>query len=369
MKKTNILKIIPYLLTIAILCGCNLTVPTTPTVELSPSPEEITFELSSIDHTLTSLTSYRTNLVVEFDGQRDGETVAGRIESLIEQTEPDVLRRYVHTNTDLPNDQIVSGVAEFIRIGEQVYSKKAGEEDWFIINSTTAAPTDFGFFDLERLLLLPTQLTRPAQLEFLNEVNVRHYRFDHDDISDPNLILSDVRGDLWVTDKDEYLVQYRLSATISVIIPPPNAYFMDQGQLTIEYSVSGMNEPVEIIPPVAALNINSTFNKLTHLEDAKIIAMFPDLVEYSSHLTPTHAGIFYRDQLTKLGWTEKTIALFEEKAELHFTRAEEEVTIFVTPYNVEKKEAKQIKVLLQTTIIKPQNVMTATTPVPVENQK
>jgi hypothetical protein len=227
--------------------------------------------------------------------------------------------------------------------------KKNTNEKWFTITDiaeNTTEPTDFGFFDLGRFIILPSQSNNPPRYELLNGISTRHYSFDEHSLINSNITFEQTTGDLWLADIGDYVVQYVISTNLTVIIPDQNIYLIERGYLKLEYNLTDINAEFNIIPPVATLNINHIFNRVTRLSDTQIISVFPNLVEFTIPLTATEAAIFYRNQFIKLGWQEDDFAVFEEKAELHFSTEEERVKILITPY----EDKNRIKVLISSTM-------------------
>lgn len=342
--------LIPLLSAIAAL-ACGLTpswLPFGPASE-SPvaTPVPLILESGFVRTGLNGLQSYRANLMVEFTGTRNRQPVEGRIESLIETTrQPQALHQYLKMQTNLTDTQIISGVSEFYRVGDEVLVKKGNQAEWFRFTDAAASPEQMGFVALDRLVSLPSQLNQAPQPEILDGQAMQRYSFSAADLSDPNLSFEAAQGDLWLAQSGQYLAQYVLSATLHVIIPDPTAHLFDQGHLNLRYTLSDVNEAFEIQPPRDVLTQSNPLGQLPRLSDAAIVSIFPTFIEYTSATSPLSSTLFYRDELPKLGWTEviSQSEVFKEKARLNFSKAGQTLTVLITP----AEEKDRTKILLQT---------------------
>jgi hypothetical protein len=299
--------------------------------------------LISANDRLAALRSYRANLIVEFEGTRNGHPASGRLESLIEVTrEPAVLHQYLKVDTILPNPEIISGTAEFYRVSDKVYVKKGDEGHWSTFTDGSVSPDTLGFFALDRLIILPSIVSQPSQPELLDDLKVQRFTFTESDLTEPNIIFEKAAGDLWLAEPGNYLAQYVISATLRIVIPDPKAYIFDQGHFNLHYTLSDVNANFDIIPPQAVLTKSDPLGALPRLPDAEIVSVFPTFIEYTSSVTPVNAALFYRDELTAQEWTEDNAEIFNEKARLIFSKEGQTLTIVINLH----EDRQRIKVLL-----------------------
>jgi hypothetical protein len=337
-------------LTAALACSLNPTAPfgsnTSPAASpaVTPTPAQtFTPGLVSPGAGLAKLKSYRANLIVDFEGMRNGQPAKGRLESLTEVTrEPGALHQYLKVETTLTQTEIISGVSEFYRLADKVYVKRGDQGQWFTFTDGLVAPADLGFLALDRLIVLPATTSEPPRSELLEDRKVQRYSFSENDLADPNIIFERAGGDLWLAQPDNYLAQYVISTTLRIVIPDPKAHFFDQGHLNLRYTLTGINAPLTIAPPVAAFAESEALNQLPRLPDAQIVSVFPTFIEYTSAITPIGAALFYRDKLTSQGWTENQAEIFNEKARLGYAKDDEALTVLINPAD----ERNKIKVLL-----------------------
>jgi hypothetical protein len=295
---------------------------------------------------LSQLRSYRTNLIVEFNGVRNGQPVAGRAESLTEVTRwPEGLHQYLKVQTSLTDTARLPGAWEFYRVGDKVYVRQGDQGEWFSFSGSPASPEQLGFLALERLITLPAKLSQAPQPEILNGQKVQRFSFTAADLAAPNLTFTAAEGEVWLPASASYVAQYVISATLRVVIPEPTAHLIDQGQLKLRYTVSAVNEDFTIQPPAQALTQSNRLGQLPHLPDATIRSIFPSFIEYTSAISPISATMFYQAELPKLGWSEavSSTQVFKEKARLTFAKADEILTVLITP----SEERDKIKVLLE----------------------
>lgn len=321
------------------LLACGLSNQLTSPVP-TPTPVQYPVGLASARDNLADLQSYRTQLKVDFSGNRNGDLVEGNIETSTEVTQaPEALHHSFRLEGQLP--KMVAGVSEYYRFGDQVYLKKAGDTLWSQFSGTNTTPAAMGFLNLEKLIVLPATVSTPPITETINGLSVTRYIFAETDLSDPDVIFDQVQGGVWVATPGDYVVKYVISTTQRVTLPDPAAHLFDEGQLILQYEVSDVDEDFAINPP-ADFPTTNTLNNLPRLSDADIVSTFPNLIEYVSATTPVSATQFYQNELAAQEWTEENVSVFEEKARLVFSKEGQTLTIIITPLDNDQN----IKVLL-----------------------
>jgi hypothetical protein len=332
---------LPFIAIIVAL-ACGLTPTPEPSPQPTPTPAQFAIGPTSASSGLSELKSYRSNLTVDFTGKRNGEVARGHIEALTEITrQPPARHDYFRIDGQIPQAKIPTGVSEFFQIGDQVYLKKAGDTLWSQFAAQNVSPAQVGFFELERLITLPATVSTPPITETLNGLSTQHYRFSETDLTDPHVVFEQTQGEVWIATPGRYVVQYALSTTLRVIIPPPQAHLLDHGQLTLRYALTDVDADFTVTPP-ANIPTNNTLSNLPHLPDAEIVSVFPSLVEYTSATSPISATQFYQDELAGLEWTEDTVAIFNEKSRLTFSKERQTLTIIITSVD----DRQKIKVVL-----------------------
>jgi hypothetical protein len=216
--------------------------------------------------------------------------------------------------------------------------KRAGEKFWFEAQpQASISPGWMGLLEPERLMVLPATVSTPPTFETFNDVEIQHYRFTQADLSDPALIFEQAGGEAWVTIAGRYVVQYVISATVRTIAPIPNTALFDKGTFSLKYTMMDMNTSLDISPPPLDETISASLAALPRLPDAEIITVFPTLIEYTSAISPVSATLFYQDVLSDQGWTEGVATVFNEKANLTFSKDRQALTIIINPDQTPEK--------------------------------
>lgn len=347
MTRTGRLLIPLLVVSLTLACGFNpnalrgLLSPGTPTPEAAANAQRYALGPTSAATGLSQLASYQANLVVDFEGVRSEEAVSGRIESLTEVTQqPAALHRYLNSSTAIPRAEIAAGTAEFFQVGDTIYVKKSSADPWLTFQGAQVAPDALGFFEFDRLIVLPTTVAEPPILETLNDLPVEHYVFTETDLDDPNIVFEQAQGDVWIAADDFYVMQYVISATLRVVIPNPNTDLFHEGRLNLRYSLTDINSDLVITPPAAATSQSTPFDRLPRLPDAEITSIYPTLLEYTSAISAISATLYYRDALIAQEWAEEDIQIFNEKSHLSYSKDGQRLTVIITP----AETPEQIKV-------------------------
>jgi len=314
--------------------GADITSFFDPPAAPSPTPQRFAVDVTTVNSGLAKLNSYRANLAVDFNGTRSGQPSSGRIESLTEINRPAAARHhYLNVNATIPHVQN-RGISEFFQVDRQIYVTSAGEASagetmqFEAPAGSQISPGTLGFFELDRLVVLPAMVSTPPQTETLHGQPVQRYSFTQADLPSDAIIFEQAQGNLWVAETDNYLVQYVISATVKMPTPIPNAHILDQGSLNLSYTLTDVNADVPISPPAQT---GGSFANFPPPPDSQITAVYPTLIEYSSVTSPISATLFYQTGLPPNGWTEESADLFEEKARLIYSKDSQRLTILITP--------------------------------------
>jgi hypothetical protein len=66
-------------------------------------------------------------------------------------------------------------------------------------------------------------------------------------------------------------------------------------------------------------------------DDARIEMVYPALLEYSSVISPVSATLFYAHRLPELGYTQTITEVYNEKAQLGFSKNGQQLSIIIVP--------------------------------------
>lgn len=300
---------------------------------------------ASAESNLEQLNSYRAELVLDFEGQRAGQPAQGHIELLTEVDRPaDIIRRSLAVEAIVPNAPTSLDSAEFFQVADKVYLKRENEKFWFEVKpGDLPSPGALGLLQPERLIILPAAVTVQPNFESWDGLEVQHYRFTQADLPAQPLFFEQAQGEFWVTVAGRQVVQYVISGTARAANPLPNATLFDKGQLNLSYMLKDLNTDLALSPPPFAETIANPLADLPRLPDAQLTASFPTLIEYTSAISPVSATLFYQEQLTGQGWTEEAINVFNEKANLMFSKTPQRLTVIINP----DPSAQKFKVMIE----------------------
>lgn len=302
----------------------------------TPAAVSYSLDLKPVGSGLDRFDSYQTETVLEFDGTRSGQPASGAITSrMAVDQQIGALETTLDIDGELPNVEATDGTSAFYRLGKKVYLEQSGEVIWFEpMPGTNITPTDVGFFDLSRLVVLPRTASSPSQTALFDGEPVTKIAFTEQDLSDPNMVFERAAGTVWVARPENIVRRYTLSATLRYVTPVPYAHVLDEGTIRLAYELTDLNSELEIRPPEGSRH--SPLADLPRPTDAEIVAVYPTLLEYTSAISPVSATLFYRDELPPLEWTPVLTTVFEEKARLAFAKDEETATILINPYQDDK---------------------------------
>lgn len=297
--------------------------PTSPPFTVEPTATDlirIDVDLPAIAQTPDH--SHRSRLTITFDGSWAGQPVQGTIETNTTISQNGDIHSLTQIETDHSTPPWQPGRYEFIKIGQQLYVKTPRITEWLITPENGETPADFGFFDGREFILLPTFASSPMSDEILDGRDTIRADFDGSGLTVPNIQIEAAQGAAWVSANQRYIAQYHLLAMLTIMLPDPTHHPIDRGLLKIRYQVTPADHDIKIEPP--ELPTTTRYETLPRLPEAQIVTTLPNFLEYTAPISPTGAAYFYRETLHELGWLETHAALFEEKAELHFSYNEDE---------------------------------------------
>lgn len=288
-------------------------------------------DLPPIETQLSPLKSFQANVILTFKGQRSGEAAAGVVKTEMLVDRPaQALYRSTRLEGKLPNSRTPLGLTEFYQVANRVYLNLGGESIWFepLLNGPLA-PETLGLLDLTPWLVLPSVTATAPLTQTLNGLETHYYTFSQADLTSPQVAFEQAKGEMWVLQPEKIVVSYELSAAIRILSPLPYAPLIDTGEIQVSYRLGQINRPVKITPPINAKA--SPLLTLPRPADAELTAVYPSLIEYTSASSPYSTTVFLRDHLLTLGWTPVLTNVFEEKAQLGFTKGKQTATILINP--------------------------------------
>jgi hypothetical protein len=281
-------------------------------VVLGPGP----FVYTDTRTGLAALSSYTAQLVVTFAGTRDGQAEQWtKTYVLLASNDPPARQWTIETAGDS-----ASPGTQFLAELEGTAYERRGEA------ACTAAAIEAGSSLTDRLelasLLTGVIGADEAGAETINEVAAVHYTFDQRALGEDGLTES--TGELWVAAQGGYLVAYRLTSAGGA------DYFGEgvEGTLTLDYALTGINQPVTIGVPA---DCPPGMLDVPLLPDASNIVRVPGLLAYDTAADLAAATAFYQAQLPGLGWAADGEPVVTDAATvLSFTQGERQMTVHLS---------------------------------------
>ncbi|MFQ5576486.1 MAG: hypothetical protein ACE5G8_05795 [Anaerolineae bacterium] len=304
--------------------------------------EEATIEFNSIDATLANFTSYRTQLVMTYEGTTSsGTPTAGKIDVLTEQTkEPPALHMTMRVEGDTVAEMGGQGLVEVYTVGDTTYLQNPEDGSWMSFSGGGAEDAfGGGFLSADELVDIPKTARRSLLPQTVNGISTWHYTFDESDIVDETTSLQSASGEMWVAVDGGYPVKFVMEATGSSMSEAEGELF-ESGSFKIEYELKDVNAGFTITPPEEALNAGGFFGgsgeetgqtDLPMLDDADVQFSMAGMVSYYTAAGVNQVVEFYRAQLPPLGWTADTSfeMVSDDGALLNFTKEGVELTLSV----------------------------------------
>jgi hypothetical protein len=296
-------------------------------IPISTQPGELTLEqniifgLGDFDYPdtragLAELSSYTAKLVVTFAGTRDGQTEQWSKTYVMQASNDPPARQWTIETTGAAANPGVELLAEmegaaYERRGEEACTASAVQEGSSLTDRLELASVLTGVIGADE-----------AESETVNEVAAAHYTFDQRALGEDGLTES--TGELWIAAEGGYLVKYLLTST-------GNAdYFGEglEGTLTLDYELTGINQPVTIQLPE---DCPPGMVTAPLLPDASNVVSTPGTLAYDTATGLDAAAAFYQEQLPGLGWTPDGEPSIAEAAKiLIYTQGEQRMTVILS---------------------------------------
>jgi hypothetical protein len=262
---------------------------------------------------LAALSSYSAQLVVTFAGTRDGQAEQWtKTYVLLASNDPPARQWTIET----AGDPATPGTQFLAELEGTTYDRRGKA-------ACTAAAIEAGSSLTERLelasLLTGVIGADEAGAETINEVAAVHYTFDQRALAEDGLTES--TGELWVAVEGGYLVKYVLTSAGGA------DYFGEgvEGTLTLDYALTGINQPVTIGVPA---DCPPGMVEAPLLPDASNVVRAPGLLAYDTAADLAAATAFYQEQLPGLGWAaDGEPASTDAATVLSFTQGDRQMTV------------------------------------------
>ncbi|MCA9974009.1 MAG: hypothetical protein KC425_27545 [Anaerolineales bacterium] len=166
--------------------------------------------------------------------------------------------------------------------------------------------------------------------ETIDGIEVEHYVFDETMIDDPEAEVEQAEGHLYVAKDGGYPVRMEFE-----VVGNLDGFGADGGQaygtLNFAYSLSSINEPVDVTIPAECENVSTDID-LPLMDDAYELTSFAGFVSYKSDAAFADVMAFYENALAEAGWVKDEAASFELSgtASLAYTRDGESLTLMIS---------------------------------------
>jgi hypothetical protein len=317
-----------------------------------PAAEESTSQEFAAVSGLDSLSSYRVNFMMEFDGESDGQPNQGTIEMTMEKTkEPPASHMKMAMEGATVEDVGGLNAMEIYQIGDTVYLKNEVMGDsWYSFSGGEAESFEEGFFAPDEQLEMPKTATCTGT-ENVNGVEAKHCRFTEKDVDSKDATIESLQGDVWVAVDGGYIVKYTMTATGYESTSEGDDLF-GFGNVKFEYNLTDANDDLTITLPPEAENSSMDMSGLGGgesgaggesnaggeagggnipvLEGAEELLSMGDFVSYYTGASIADVADFYRQELPALGWAEKTEQSYADAGTAFLTFEKDGQSMIVT---------------------------------------
>jgi len=265
---------------------------------------------------LADLTSYKSTLILSFDGTRAGKTEQwSKTYVMLTAKEPASHQSTIEKTGDISDPNPVF-MAE---INGAAYEQHGAN----VCNATVIDPENLLTEKWEPAGFLTGVIgAEVAGTETVNDVPANHYTFDERAFGQLGIAKS--TGEMWVASKTGYIVKYVLTTKGGA------TYFGEgiEGTLIWDYQLTNINQAVTFKLPgdCPAGMVNAPL-----LPDASGILSMPGILAYATTSSLADAAAFYQKQIPSLGWElvgEPTIT--DTTALLDYIQGEQTMTIIIT---------------------------------------
>lgn len=265
---------------------------------------------------LAELSSYKSTLMLSFDGTHDGQAEQwSKIYVMLSTKEP-AARQFAIEKTGDNSDPDAVFMAEvdgaaYEQRGESACNANVIDEERSLGNTWEPAGFLTGVFGADE-----------AGSETVNEIAASHYTFDQRALGQDGLTES--TGEMWVASDGGYIIKYLLTTKGDA------TYFGEgiEGALTWDYELTDVNQPVAFVLPD---NCPAGMVDAPLLPDAANILNMPSILAYDTSTSLTEAAAFYQEQIPNLGWTLiGAPATAETNALMEFIQSDQILTVIIT---------------------------------------
>ncbi len=269
--------------------------------------EEATLDIGSIDATLENFDSYRTKIVMTFDGvDSDGAKSAGKIDVLSEHIKnpPAVHMSMVMEDTST-GEEDGSMSMEIYMVDGMSYTYM-DEMGWMSSSAMGDDAFSQGFFSTDDMIQdLPKSARRSLLPQNINGISTWHYTFDENDFEEEGMIIEVASGEMWIARDGDYPVKMIIDVTGTEVAGADSeaAIFFENGSFKLEYELMDVNGNFTITPPEEALSGGGSSDiGLPMMDDAEVQLSMEGMINYYTAVGVQDVVAFYKDNLPAEGW-------------------------------------------------------------------
>jgi hypothetical protein len=265
---------------------------------------------------LADLTSYRAELILAFEGTRDGQPSKwSQTYKLLVRDEPAARTWTIEKSGDLPDlEPIFQGEMDglaYARRGELECTAAEIQEGDSLTDRFELASFLTGVIGADE-----------AGTDRVNDLAANRYTFDQRALGEQDL--TEAAGEMWVASEGGYIVRYLLTTKAGA------EYFGEglEGTMTLSYELTEPNQPVTIQLPEGC---PPGLVDAPLLPNAANVDNLPGTLSYDTSTSLLEAAAFYQEQIPGLGWeTDGEPAIAEAAAFLNYKRKNQTLTIILS---------------------------------------
>jgi hypothetical protein len=215
--------------------------PPPPTEAPQAPDDEYTFDPAAWEESLTTLSSFRQKVVLDFTA--DGTGVHSKVTYQGEVTMDPMALHSTLTVEGQAASELPSNRVEVIWIGEQAWVK-VGRRPWVAV-PVTALESEYAgqAVGVGELLPYVPQARRVMPDETINGIPCKHYVYDVSDL-ETEAGMTSAQGDIWVAKDGGYVVRLTMNGHGTYY-----GTYTSSGTLNLVYDLYDVNAPISINPP------------------------------------------------------------------------------------------------------------------------
>ncbi len=314
--------------------------------------EEAALEIGSIDQSLANFDSYRSEIVMTFDGTAsDGQPSVGKITVSTENIkEPPTMHMRMQMEGSMVAETGGFGMFEIYLVDGMTYMQNPEDGSWMSFPAGDDDTFTSGFFSADDMVKdLPKSARRSLLPQTVNGISSWRYTFNEADFMDQtDMKVDSASGEVWLARDGGYPVKMLWTMTGSNFMDAPSAEgaaVFNEGTMSIEYNLLDVNKSFEITLPDAAQNAAGMFGgdtggdssgsglastaNLPLPDDADVQFSMAGMMNYYTAQSPQAIADFYKTELSD--WTaEDTMEMIDDTSLLlSFTNADQTVNLMI----------------------------------------